>query len=69
MKPRLNMDKIARALGGERRGPVIAAVAGHFGALNLAADIAQRFRVRQTEDRSTDPVSDEDVLGLVDRSR
>lgn len=24
MKPRLNMDKIAKALGGERRGPVAA---------------------------------------------
>ena len=32
MKPRLNMDKIANALGGERRGPVIAK-GGYFGAL------------------------------------
>jgi hypothetical protein len=54
MKPRLNMDKIAKALGGERRGPVTA-TGGHFGALNLAADIAARFKVPQTGGRSTDP--------------
>lgn len=54
MKPRLNMDKIAKGLGGERRGSVTAS-GGHFGALNLAADIAARFRVPQTGGRSTDP--------------
>ena len=54
MKPRLNMDKITNALGGERRGPVIAK-GGYFGALNLAADVAQRFKVPQTGGRPTDP--------------
>lgn len=54
MKPRLNMDKIAKALRGERRGPVTAK-GGYFGALNLAADIAERFKVPQTGGRPTDP--------------
>ena len=54
MKPRLNMDKIAKGLGGERRGSV-AAKGGHFGALNLAADIAERFKVPLKGGRPTDP--------------
>jgi hypothetical protein len=54
MKPRLNIDKIAKAIGGERRGPVTAK-GGHFGALNLAADVAARFKVPETGGRSTDP--------------
>jgi hypothetical protein len=54
MKPRLNMDKIAKGLGGERRGSV-AAKGGHFGALNLAADIAARFKVPEKGGRPTDP--------------
>jgi hypothetical protein len=54
MKPRLNMDKIAKGLGGERRGPVTAK-GGYFGALNLAADITERFKVPQTGGRPTDP--------------
>lgn len=54
MKPRLNMDKIAKGLGGERRGPATAK-GGYFGALNLAADITERFKVPQTGGRPTDP--------------
>ena len=54
MKPRLNLDKIAKGLGGERRGPVTA-MGGYFGAMNLAADIAERFKVPQTGGRPTDP--------------
>lgn len=48
------MDKIAKALGGERRG-LVTAKGGQFGALNLAADIAERFKAPQTGGRPTDP--------------
>jgi len=48
MKPRLDMQKIAKGLGGERRG-------GHFGAMNLAAEIGERFKTPQTGGRRTDP--------------
>lgn len=54
MKPRLNMDKIAKGLGGERRGPV-SATGGHFGAMNVAADIAARFKTPRNGGRPTDP--------------
>jgi len=43
MNTQLDMDKIAAALGAERRGAVSAA-GGYFGAVQLAADIAARFR-------------------------
>jgi hypothetical protein len=54
MKPQLNMDKIAKALGAERRGKVTAN-GGYFGALTLAADVSARLRVPQTGGRPTDP--------------
>jgi len=54
MKVRLDMDKIARGLGAERRGKVSAS-GGYFGALALAADIAARFRVPSGGGRPTDP--------------
>jgi len=54
MKPRLDMQKIAKGLGGERRGPVTASC-GHFGAMNLAAEIGERFKTPQTGGRRTDP--------------
>lgn len=54
MSTQLDMDKIAAALGAERRGTVSAA-GGYFGALQLAADIAARFRVPARGGRSTDP--------------
>ena len=38
MKTRLNMDKIARGLGAERRGKVTAS-GGYFGAMQLLADV------------------------------
>jgi len=54
MKTPLDMDKIAKGLGGERVGPV-SAKGGYFGALTLAADIAARFKTPQTGGRPTDP--------------
>jgi hypothetical protein len=54
MKVRLDMDKIARGLGAERRGKVSAS-GGYFGALALAADIEARFRVPSGGGRPTDP--------------
>src|ERR1700674_2172290 len=53
MKMRLDMDKIARGLGAERRGKV-AAPAGYFGAIQLLADIEARFRVPSGGGRPTD---------------
>lgn len=54
MKTQLDMDKIARGLGAERRGKV-AAGGGHFGAMQLLADIEVRFRVPSGGGRPTDP--------------
>lgn len=54
MKPRLDMDKIAKALGGERRG-TIAAKGGYFGALDLAANVSARLKVPENGGRPTDP--------------
>ncbi len=53
MKMRLDMDKIARGLGAERRGKVPAS-GGYFGALQLLADIGTRFRVPSGGGRPTD---------------
>ena len=53
MKTRLDMDKIARGLGGERRGKV-AASGGYFGAMQLLADIEARFRSPSGGGRPTD---------------
>ena len=54
MKAQLDMDKIARGLGAERRGKV-AASGGYFGAMQLLADIEARFRVPSGGGRPTDP--------------
>jgi len=54
MKPRLNMDKIAKALGAERKGKVHAS-AGYFGAAQLVAEIEERFRIPPGGGRPTDP--------------
>ena len=54
MKTRLDMDKIAKGLGAERRGKV-AAGGGYFGAMQLLADIEARFRVPSGGGRPTDP--------------
>src|SRR6266508_6354625 len=54
MKAHLDMDKIAKALGAERRGKV-ASSGGYFGAMQLLADIEARFRVPSGGGRPTDP--------------
>ena len=50
---RLDLDKIARALGAERGGKV-AAAGGYFGAVQLAAEIQARFRAPPRGGRPTD---------------
>ena len=54
MKRRLDMDKIAKGLGGERRGRV-SATGGYFGAMQLLADVEAKFRVPAGGGRPTDP--------------
>lgn len=54
MKPKLDMEKIAKGLGAERRGEVRAG-SGHFGAAQLAAEVQARFRAPSGGGRSTDP--------------
>ena len=43
MSTPLDMDRIAKDLGAERRGKVVSR-GGYFGAVQLAAEIAARFR-------------------------
>jgi hypothetical protein len=50
----LDMDRIAKELGAQRRGKV-SARGGYFGALQLAAEVAARFRVPDGGGRPTDP--------------
>jgi hypothetical protein len=54
MKMQLDMDKIAKGLGAERRGKVTS-TGGYFGAMQLLADIEARFRVPSGGGRPTDP--------------
>ena len=54
MKTQLNMEKIARGLGADRRGKV-ASTSGYFGAMQLLADVEARFRVPTGGGRRTDP--------------
>lgn len=54
MKTQLDLGKIARGLGAERRGKV-SAKSGYFGAMQLLADIEARFRVPVGGGRPTDP--------------
>ncbi len=54
MKRQLDMDKIARGLGAERRGKV-SATSGYFGARQLLADVEAKFRVPAGGGRPTDP--------------
>src|SRR5437868_6654111 len=54
MGANLDMERIAKELGAERRGKV-SARGGYFGALQLAAEVAARFRVPEGGGRSTDP--------------
>ena len=53
-KSSLNLDKIARGLGAERRGP-IAAQGGYFGAVQLAEEVKNRFQRPPGGGRATDP--------------
>jgi hypothetical protein len=54
MKRHLDMNKIARGLGAERKGKV-SATGGYFGAMQLLANIEARFRVPVGGGRATDP--------------
>src|SRR5579864_7388085 len=54
MSAPLDMDRIAKALGAERRGRV-GAKGGYFGAVQLAAEVQARFRVPEGGGRATDP--------------
>lgn len=53
-KPTLDLDKIATALGAERGGYVYP-MGGHFGAVQMLADVQERFRTPARGGRSTDP--------------
>src|ERR1700756_4402238 len=50
----LDMERIAKELGAERRGKV-SPRGGYFGALQLTAEIAARFWVPEGGGRATDP--------------
>lgn len=54
MKHKLDMDKIAKGIGARRVGKVEAS-GGYFGAMQLAAEVAERFRVPSGGGRATDP--------------
>ena len=50
----LDLERIAKELGAERRGQVSPG-GGYFGALQLAAEVRARFRVPEGGGRATDP--------------
>src|SRR5713226_8784928 len=54
MKPRIRIDKIAKGLGAERRGKVQVR-GGHFGAMQLVAEVQARFQIPKGGGRATDP--------------
>lgn len=54
MKRKLDLDRIAKKLGADRMGNVRVS-GGYFGAMQLAAEVAQRFRVPPGGGRATDP--------------
>src|SRR2546426_8858924 len=54
MKRKLDMERIAKGLGAERRGKV-SATGGYFGAMQLLADVEAKFRVPAGGGRPTDP--------------
>ena len=54
MGAKLDMEQIAKGLGAQRRGKVNAS-GGYFGAIELAAEVAGRFRVPPGGGRQTDP--------------
>ena len=61
MSTALDMDQIAKDLGAERHGKVVSQ-GGYFGALQLAAEVAARFRVPEGGGRPTDPAWNEQRL-------
>lgn len=54
MSEALDMQRIAKELGAERGGKV-SSRGGYFGALQLAAEVAARFRVPEGGGRASDP--------------
>jgi hypothetical protein len=54
MTTKVDMDKIARGLGAERKGKVSSS-GGYFGALQLLAEIETRLRVPAGGGRPTNP--------------
>lgn len=66
MGAHLDMDRIANTLGAERRAKVTAR-GGYFGALQLAAEVAARFRVPEGGGRATDPSWSEQRLVRLSR--
>ena len=61
MSTPLDLDQIAKDLGAERRGKV-SSRGGYFGALQLAAEVAARFRTPDGGGRPTDPSWNEQRL-------
>ena len=54
MTVQLDIEKIAKGLGAKRMGKV-RATSGHFGVLQLVAEIQSRFQVPKGGGRATDP--------------
>lgn len=54
MGAKLDMERIAKALGAGRRGKV-SALGGYFGAVQLAAEVAARVCVPEGGERATGP--------------
>lgn len=61
MSKSLDMDRIAERLGAQRRGKVVSR-GGYFGALQVIAEVASRFRTPEGGGRSTDPTWSEQRL-------
>ena len=54
MRQRLDMDKIAQAFGAARKGKV-AVTGGHFGAVQLLAEVKARFAALSRAGRAMEP--------------
>jgi hypothetical protein len=54
MRQKLDMGKLANGLGARRVGTVSSS-GGYFGAMQLAAEVAERFRIPHGGGRATDP--------------
>ena len=61
MSTTLDMERIAKELGAERRGKV-SAHGGYFGALQLAAEVASRSRVSESPPSSNELVKELDKI-------